>query len=1019
MMKKLLHNPILIAFLVLGTFVSFEAFGLTNVAVTIATNTRLSSDLAFHYTFDSPGGLDFTQASEVRDVANSYHAALVSMSASSVAPGRLGQSLSFDGAADYFAPGTISETIYSIAFWIRADDITLRSILDLDGTSRIEINDTSQITTNAAGTTNIYVDGVAGSTITTGWHHVVLTNASGFPSLDSFEVGRANSVYLDGALDDVRGYSRVLTAGDIGRLYELGATTKISTSIKTNSALDNGLISHWTFDGDGIDNSQTASVRDRIGSNHGTPYIMGAQWKVGWDYRVSITVNSGQVSSTLSDFPVYVDLSDMPAAFFTNVQGDGDDIRVVEADGLTETPFELVSISTSTSAGELYFKADEISDAADTVFYMYYGNSGASGYAITDTYGAENVWVGFDMVHHLEDSVADSTSGGVLDSTSNSQDGTPANFSDGGGGATGASGKLGNAADFAGDDDQISFGSFTPGSAGTVSMWFNLNTINKNHRPYGGDDRYEFRFTSAGDVFSDMLVTGGAGPQAATVGSTGVWYYLGTTYDDSINTTKAFLDGALINTKTDANAAMGGPYTTYLGRSATAQYFDGLIDELRVSDSVRSDAWIETEYNNMSNPDAFYTVGTPTSMGTGSAYENLVSGRMGQALEFSTYDFVNVVNENPIVNLGTDTSLDLAFPFTISAWMHLNDFYTSNGGMVIGKGSEDDDSVQWALFIQQSGVPYFIKLRNDKTTPDLALATSAIDENEWGHYIFTVDASGNWVFYFNGQEDATGTFSNSEIVTTSDPGYMGAYYRSYATNDINSGFWGQLDDVRLYDRALSAEEARRLYGLGGTAHIGVTNTNTDGVGGRGLINHWTFDGVTGLDIGQAGSEVLDRVGGSDGSFGEVLDSSNAVPGKIGQGMQFDGVEEYVDFGNASGCVDGGGLSYCPETISFWLKADDITSRPIMELVAETSIEINASGQIITSGFSGTPTIYVDGEEATQITTGWHHVVVTDIPELTAFEIGRVGGSFFDGAIDDVRVFDYILTAEDAARLASI
>jgi hypothetical protein len=41
--------------------------------------------------------------------------------------------------------------------------------------------------------------------------------------------------------------------------------------------------------------------------------------------------------------------------------------------------------------------------------------------------------------------------------------------------------------------------------------------------------------------------------------------------------------------------------------------FDGLLDELRVSNTARSADWIATEYNNQSNPSAFLSVGTQQS----------------------------------------------------------------------------------------------------------------------------------------------------------------------------------------------------------------------------------------------------------------------------------------------------------------------------------------------------------------------------------------------------------------------
>jgi hypothetical protein len=57
----------------------------------------------------------------------------------------------------------------------------------------------------------------------------------------------------------------------ITRLYKLGATTKIATTIDTQPTLQTGLVGHWTFDGPDMDwANEGAEVRDRSGQgNHG------------------------------------------------------------------------------------------------------------------------------------------------------------------------------------------------------------------------------------------------------------------------------------------------------------------------------------------------------------------------------------------------------------------------------------------------------------------------------------------------------------------------------------------------------------------------------------------------------------------------------------------------------------------------------------------------------------------------------------------------------------------------------
>jgi hypothetical protein len=41
----------------------------------------------------------------------------------------------------------------------------------------------------------------------------------------------------------------------------------------------------------------------------------------------------------------------------------------------------------------------------------------------------------------------------------------------------------------------------------------------------------------------------------------------------------------------------------------SGNYFNGIIDETRVSMTARSAGWIQTEYNNQNSPDTFVKVG--------------------------------------------------------------------------------------------------------------------------------------------------------------------------------------------------------------------------------------------------------------------------------------------------------------------------------------------------------------------------------------------------------------------------
>jgi hypothetical protein len=217
-------------------------------------------------------------------------------------------------------------------------------------------------------------------------------------------------------------------------------------------------------------------------------------------------------------------------------------------------------------------------------------------------------------------------------------------------------------------------------------------------------------------------------------------------------------------------------------------------------------------------------------------------------------------------------------------------------------------------------------------------------------------------------------------------------------------FDGILDDVRLYNRVLSPDELQRLYI--GTKPTNMNVTTSAGSLGVGLVGHWSFDGKV------TGPTWTDDVSGS-GNSGTLTNGPQPTRGIRGQALDFDGEAAYVAVGNA-----GGGI----QTISFWMNARDTTTRDIIDLDGTDQIQLNGGSQIVATDFPAA-TIYVDGEAGSTVTPNtWHHILVTDTVGVnaTALEIGRVTTSNeFDGILDDVRLYNRVLTPHEIQRLSAM
>lgn len=341
-----------------------------------------------------------------------------------------------------------------------------------------------------------------------------------------------------------------------------------------------------------------------------------AWYNASWNYRVKVTVQNSQVDADLTNFPIYVDLSLLPAGFHTNVnQTDGRDIRVTTADEVTEVPREVVFYNSSLDKGELHFKGNVL-DATNVDFYIYYGNATASEPAASDTYGKYNVWdSNYKVVYHMQEDPSGS-SPQVKDSTSNQN-----HLVMSGSMPSGAlvDVKLGKGINFDGSNDVLTSQNnlgISGATSRTVSMWAKPTTGNKNVIGWGVNStaqHYDHIFYT-----NKVMVhwNGGGNDNLAQAPSytAGTLFHSYSTYNGStirsyVNTTAGTDKSSTSVNTTDGVLRIGAGTYTALDRIA------GWIDEVRISNIVRSTTWMSTEYKNQNNNSTFFSIGSQETNG--------------------------------------------------------------------------------------------------------------------------------------------------------------------------------------------------------------------------------------------------------------------------------------------------------------------------------------------------------------------------------------------------------------------
>lgn len=165
-------------------------------------------------------------------------------------------------------------------------------------------------------------------------------------------------------------------------------------------------------------------------------------------------------------------------------------------------------------------------------------------------------------------------------------------------------------------------------------------------------------------------------------------------------------------------------------------------------------------------------------------------GKVGQALKFD--------GSTGYLNCGNNSSLNLTNNFSISVWINPSGF-AYLGGIVSKYQSPSANS--FLLRLSESA-PYN-KLNFGGSAG--INSNSALSANRWYHVV-AVDAGGTGYIYINGVLDSSGGVS---VSSSSDSVMIGVDYLPSARY-----FKGSIDEVRIYNRVLSADEISQLYALG-------------------------------------------------------------------------------------------------------------------------------------------------------------------------------------------------------------
>jgi hypothetical protein len=329
---------------------------------------------------------------------------------------------------------------------------------------------------------------------------------------------------------------------------------------------------------------------------------------MAWEYYRTITVDKTKVPNTdQPNFPVLV------SGTYSYLATTGNGGRVRNANGhdvaffsdlaLTNKLPHEVEIYTATTGLVVYWVKVDLSTTADTVFYMAYADTGIS----TSQQDVANVWTGYKAVFHLKDGTTLSTA-----DSANSNNGTATSV-------TAVAGKIDGAGDFGGVGNIRSFGSSLSqsGTSRTISVWVYPTDTSRQGvvgtRPTSGSEGWVLTLNQSAGKFVYFHTGGNLVSGGTTTANT--WHCVAVVFNSSSGDMLLYVNGSLVTTQTGSSFSGSSAFSGVIGNeNQPLQYpFTGKIDELRISENVRSADTLATEYNNQNSPSTFYTIGSETA----------------------------------------------------------------------------------------------------------------------------------------------------------------------------------------------------------------------------------------------------------------------------------------------------------------------------------------------------------------------------------------------------------------------
>ncbi|WP_295794231.1 DUF2341 domain-containing protein [Mucilaginibacter sp.] len=350
---------------------------------------------------------------------------------------------------------------------------------------------------------------------------------------------------------------------------------------------------------------------------------LGNYGNYGFKKTVTLNTTTLGITSNLTNFPALLSIQDNNLIIASSCtdkvytpNGPNYDFAFVDATG-AELNYQIESYNQTTGTLLVWVKIPTLTYATNNGITFYYGSLAPT--VTHNTAFFQGTWASdYQAVYHFNESTYTGT---VTDGSASGNTGTASGMSS----SDLVTGKIGTAYTFA-SGKKITATTVNVAGTFTISAWVKPTTISTDQKIMtnqaasgSGTGGYKLGIYSDNKVESEsgIAITRGSTPvPPAVVANT--WYYVQGVFNGS--TLSTYINGtqyAVLSTTTAPTSTTS--YYIGVGEGGNVYYFNGLIDEARVSNVAKSTDWLKAEYVNQGNPVSFTTSGATTVISANAA----------------------------------------------------------------------------------------------------------------------------------------------------------------------------------------------------------------------------------------------------------------------------------------------------------------------------------------------------------------------------------------------------------------